>query len=433
MVLAELTVLAPNGVEEERGPGYVEYAIYGGEGELPELGEIEAATGEGLVEVTATEVPDDWADRWQDFHKPLLVGGRLWLRPSWEEPREGSIDLVVDPGRAFGTGAHPTTRLCLELLLELAEAGEAGGPLTDLGTGSGVLAIAAAKLGWAPVRGYDHEGPALEAAAANAEANGVAVELEHVNLRERLPALAPTTVANLTAPILLSVAAQLGAGQPRPRDDRSALGRPASLQSSTRSPRPSPPPASARPTAASRATGPRCCCVAPERFLPPGRISFAPMLATITGYSVGLFIHILAVVLAFGPTFGYALFFSVAPQFPKATPGLMAGVQKTDRYLVNPGMIVVLLAGIYLLAEGPWKGSEAFIAVGFVAILALFGLQHGFFQPQVRKAKELAERDLQSGDALSEEFLAVSQRIGQVGTLAGLIVAIAIFFMVVKP
>ncbi len=209
LVLAELTVLAPNGVEEERGPGYVEYAIYGGEGELPELGEVEAAAGDGLVEVVATEVPDDWADRWQDFHKPLLVGGRLWLRPSWEEPREGSLDLVLDPGRAFGTGAHPTTRLCLELLLELAEAGEASGPLTDLGTGSGVLAIAAAKLGWEPVSGYDHEGPALEAAAANAEANGVEVELEHVNLREELPALAPTVVANLTAPILKAVATQL--------------------------------------------------------------------------------------------------------------------------------------------------------------------------------------------------------------------------------
>ncbi len=154
-------------------------------------------------------MPDDWADRWQDFHKPLLVGGRLWLRPSWEEPREGSLDLVVDPGRAFGTGAHPTTRLCLELLLELAEAGEASGPLTDLGSGSGVLAIAAAKLGWGPVRGYDHEAPALEAAAANAAANGVAVALEHVNLREELPSLAPTVVANLTAPILMAVADQL--------------------------------------------------------------------------------------------------------------------------------------------------------------------------------------------------------------------------------
>ncbi len=211
IVLAELTVLAPNGVEEERGPGYVEYAIYGGEGELPELGEIEAAAEDDLVEVVATEVPDDWADRWQDFHKPLLVGERLWLRPSWEPAHTDPeiADLVVDPGRAFGTGAHPTTRLCLEYLLELAAAGEANGPLTDLGTGSGVLAIAAAKLGWDPVHGYDHEQASIEAAATNADANGVSLQLERRNLREGLPELAPTTVANMTAPVLREIAARL--------------------------------------------------------------------------------------------------------------------------------------------------------------------------------------------------------------------------------
>jgi ribosomal protein L11 methyltransferase len=208
-VLAELTVLAPNGVEEERGPGYVEYAIYGGEGELPELGEIEVAAGDGLVELVATTVPDDWADRWQDFHKPLLIGERLWLRPSWEDPREGAIDLVVDPGRAFGTGAHPTTRLCLEFLLELERAGEAHGPLTDLGTGSGVLAIAAAKLGWDPVSAFDHEQASIEAAATNAEANDVTIDLEKLNLREGLPDLTPTVVANLTAPVLKAIAGQL--------------------------------------------------------------------------------------------------------------------------------------------------------------------------------------------------------------------------------
>jgi ribosomal protein L11 methyltransferase len=208
-VLAELTVLAPNGVEEERGRGYVEYAIYGGEGELPELGEIEAAAGGGLVELIATQVPDDWTDRWQDFHKPLLVGDRLWLRPSWEPRRDNTIDVVVDPGRAFGTGAHPTTRLCLELLLELEEAGEANGPLTDLGTGSGVLAIGAAKLGWDPVYGYDHEEASIEAASANATANDVTAEFERTNLREGLPDLAPTVVANLTAPVLAVIAAQL--------------------------------------------------------------------------------------------------------------------------------------------------------------------------------------------------------------------------------
>jgi ribosomal protein L11 methyltransferase len=230
LVLAELTVLAPNGVEEERGPGYVEYAIYGGEGELPELGGLDAVVGEGRIEVASTEIPDDWADRWRDFHKPLLVGGRLWLRPSWEPAREGAIDVVVDPGQAFGTGAHPTTRLCLELLLELEAAGEACGPLTDLGTGSGVLAIAAAKLGWGPIEAYDHEPPALEAAAVNATANGARLTLARINLRERLPSLASTTVANMTAPILKAVASQLlGGSRGSARPGLPAVARPGTL------------------------------------------------------------------------------------------------------------------------------------------------------------------------------------------------------------
>jgi uncharacterized membrane protein len=152
-------------------------------------------------------------------------------------------------------------------------------------------------------------------------------------------------------------------------------------------------------------------------------------------YKIALFLHILAVVLAFGPTFGYALFFSVAPQHPRATPAILAGVQRCDRYLVNPGMIVLLLAGIYLLiaSDSAWDASDAFVSVGFVAIIVLFGLQHAFFQPQVRKAKALAERDLQTGDTLSSEFEALGQRIGRVGTLAGLIVVVTIFFMTYKP
>jgi ribosomal protein L11 methyltransferase len=205
-VLAELVELAPGGVEEERGPDYVEYAIYGAEGELPALPELEAAAGGGLIEVAAGEVPDDWADRWRDFHRPLLVGDRLWIRPSWEEPRERAIDVVIDPGHAFGTGAHPTTRLCLELMCELAEGGEATGALADLGTGSGVLAIAAAKLGWHPVIAADHEPPALDAARANADTNGVEVELRRLNLRSEPPPRAESVVANLTAPALAALA-----------------------------------------------------------------------------------------------------------------------------------------------------------------------------------------------------------------------------------
>jgi hypothetical protein len=154
-----------------------------------------------------------------------------------------------------------------------------------------------------------------------------------------------------------------------------------------------------------------------------------------SGYKIALFLHILAVVLAFGPTFGYALFFSVLPQYPRATPAILAGIQKTDRYLVNPGMIVLLLAGIYLLSasDGVWSGGDAFVVVGFVAIIGLFGLQHGFFQPQTAKAKELAERDLESGDTLSPEFEALGQKIGQVGTIAGIAVVVTIFFMTYKP
>jgi uncharacterized membrane protein len=159
------------------------------------------------------------------------------------------------------------------------------------------------------------------------------------------------------------------------------------------------------------------------------------MLATIVdpGYKFALFLHILAVVLAFGPTFGYALFFSVAPQHPRATPAILTGVQKCDRYLVTPGMVVLLLAGIYLLVDGDWETSSAFISVGFVAIFVLFGLQHAFFMPQTAKAKAMAERDLKSGDTLSDEFEALGGRIGQVGSLAGLIVVVTIFFMSYKP
>jgi ribosomal protein L11 methyltransferase len=208
-VLAELIELAPGGVEEEQGSGHVEYAIYGAEGELPALPDLRAAAGDGLIDLTTSEVPEDWADRWRDFHRPILVGGRVWIRPSWERARTGAVDLVVDPGAAFGTGAHPTTRLCVELLLELERAGEAGGPLADWGTGSGVLAIAAAKLGWAPVAGCDHERTALEAAAANAEANDVHIDLRRVNLRRDPPPLAPTVVANLTAPVLRPAAEAL--------------------------------------------------------------------------------------------------------------------------------------------------------------------------------------------------------------------------------
>lgn len=213
-VLAELIEFAPGGVEEERGADHVEFAIYGAPGELPELPDLSALAGDGTIEVSTEEIPDDWADRWRDFHRPVVIGDRLVVRPSWGDGEPSAeIDVVVEPGRAFGTGAHATTRMCLELLLELADSGRAEGSLVDLGTGTGVLAIAAAKLGFSPVLGCDHEAASLGAARGNALANGVEIDLERVNLREEPAPVANTVIANLTGPILREVAARL-AGRP---------------------------------------------------------------------------------------------------------------------------------------------------------------------------------------------------------------------------
>jgi hypothetical protein len=158
-------------------------------------------------------------------------------------------------------------------------------------------------------------------------------------------------------------------------------------------------------------------------------------LATIVdpGYKLALFLHVLAVVLAFGPTFGYGLFFSVVPKYPRAAPAILAGIQKCDKYLVGPGMLVILAAAIYMQIDGDWDANEAFISVGFLAWALLLALQNAFFRPNTRKAVELADRDLKAGDTLSEEFQALGQRIGKVGSLAGLNVVVTIFFMTYKP
>jgi ribosomal protein L11 methyltransferase len=161
-----------------------------------------------VVSVRGQPVADDWAERWKEFHEPVLVGDRIWVRPPWAEPREGALDLVIDPGQAFGTGAHPTTKLSLELMLDL----EPSGSFADLGCGSGVLAIAAAMLGFGPVTAVDNELTALEATRANAAANGVSIDtVERVNLREQAPPQARTVAANLVRPLLLQLAGRIEA------------------------------------------------------------------------------------------------------------------------------------------------------------------------------------------------------------------------------
>lgn len=158
------------------------------------------------------------------------------------------------------------------------------------------------------------------------------------------------------------------------------------------------------------------------------------MLATITGFSIGLFVHVLAVVLTFGPTYGFAFFIGVAEQNdPRSVPTVLRGILRIDRYLVSPGLIVILAAGIYMLIDASISAGESWITVGFVAIIVLFGMAHGFFRPNTRRALELAERDLGSGDTLSAEYEVVSKKLETGGKVAGAIVAITIFFMVVQP
>ena len=211
VVLAELLELAPGGLEErEVGEDAVEYVLYGAPGEVPDVGDVRAAAGDALVTVSTSEIPDDWSERWKAFHAPVDVSWRLRrlrVRPPWEAPLTGDgIDLVIDPGQAFGTGAHHTTRLCLELLLEL----EPAGALADWGCGTGVLAIAAARLGWAPVLACDWEAASVAATRENAAINGVpGIAVERVDLRRAPGPWAPTVLANLVRPLLLEVAAAM--------------------------------------------------------------------------------------------------------------------------------------------------------------------------------------------------------------------------------
>jgi ribosomal protein L11 methyltransferase len=228
LVLAELLELAPGGVEEsEQDANTIEYAIYGVPGELPELPDLQAVAGDALVEISTTLIAGDWSQRWKRFHRPVLVEApdrapdrdrvpALHVRPPWESPsaRPDAREIVIDPGQAFGTGGHASTRLCLELLLELAASDDRRCPALDIGTGSGVLAIAAARLGYGPVIALDNDRESVCAASENAAVNGVTIEVRHFNLhREPLPAVggspAPVVLANLLRPLLLELSRSL--------------------------------------------------------------------------------------------------------------------------------------------------------------------------------------------------------------------------------
>jgi ribosomal protein L11 methyltransferase len=176
--------LFPAGFEEVEREGALELVAYtDGAGEEGVWGRFSGVVGD--------DVEPGWEERWRAFHRPVRVG-RLWVGPPWEEPPSDALSLVVDPGRAFGTGAHPTTRLCLAFLQEVEP-----GSLLDVGCGSGVLSIAAALLGFQPVKGVDVEEAAVEATRGNAERNGVEIDARLVGATDPLPESA-VVVANIS-------------------------------------------------------------------------------------------------------------------------------------------------------------------------------------------------------------------------------------------
>ncbi|HXV95018.1 MAG TPA: 50S ribosomal protein L11 methyltransferase [Gaiellaceae bacterium] len=194
---AAMIELFPEGFEEREAGGAVELAAYSARDDA-------AAALSELGPVSGLDVAPGWEDGWRRFHRPVRIGP-LWIGPPWEAPDAGALAVVIDPGRAFGTGAHATTRLCLELLLGLEPAG-----LVDVGCGSGVIAVAAAKLGFAPVVALDDDEAAVDAAATNAAANDVEVGVRLADaLAGRLPEV-EVAVANIARGPVQRVAARFG-------------------------------------------------------------------------------------------------------------------------------------------------------------------------------------------------------------------------------
>jgi ribosomal protein L11 methyltransferase len=187
-------VLAPEGFEEVDHADEIELAAYG-----DAAGRVLAT----FPEAEQHELEAGWEERWREFHRPVRIGP-LWVGPPWERPPEDAVPVVIDPGRAFGTGAHPTTRLCLEFLLDLPRSG-----LLDVGCGSGVLSIAAARLGYGPVTAVDAAEAAVEATGANAAANGVVLNARVLDgLSEPLPT-AELVVANIAFDAVTALARRI--------------------------------------------------------------------------------------------------------------------------------------------------------------------------------------------------------------------------------
>jgi len=188
IAFARLEPVLAGGAEEVALGEAVEFAVYGEDVPDARLREL---AGDTLIAVTREPVDPGWDRAWHEHIEPVTVGA-LTFRPPWIE----GDGIVIEPGLTFGLASHPTTQLCLEIMQERERT-----PLADWGCGSGVLAIAAAKLGFDPVTAIEIDPAAVATTRENARANDVAVTVTRGDARRGAP-YAPTVVANLTLPVL---------------------------------------------------------------------------------------------------------------------------------------------------------------------------------------------------------------------------------------
>jgi ribosomal protein L11 methyltransferase len=207
-VMDEIVPLLPQGVHErDLGGGEAEIAFFGARDALPERAALEAAVGSALLDWSEEDVPDGYTERRRLFGRTWEISGRLLVRGPDDPPgTRGLPEIVIEPvSGAFGTGAHPTTRMCLQILLDMQPAGA----FADLGCGAGVLAIAAAGMGFQPVLAIDYEPRSVAAAARNAARNGVRVEAMELDLLQSPPPPTPTVAANVPLAIHEAMAPRL--------------------------------------------------------------------------------------------------------------------------------------------------------------------------------------------------------------------------------
>lgn len=207
-VIDRLIGIAPYGIRDDLSGENAVLRIRAPDGELPPVAEFARRAGADLLSIDQRDVPDDWHARRLLDYQPRVIGD-ICVRPPWAPASDVPIDVVIEETDAFGSGVHPTTRDCIALLTAVGRRGA----FADLGCGSGVLSIVAAKLGFAPVTAVDVRDAAVTATRRNAVRNAVEVDASVIDLLTEPAPFAPVVCANAPPAVHAGVARSI-AGAP---------------------------------------------------------------------------------------------------------------------------------------------------------------------------------------------------------------------------